>query len=285
VGGVTELLVHSAPFHCRALPFSSTPMQNVDELHEIDWMSLKPDVSTMVGEDQDVPFQRNTCPTASPAMQKVEVEHDTERSAFPWSMLVADDHVDPFQVSALPDPSTAAQNEAEAQETPFSCCDPSMSETSFDHEVPFHVTAPPDAPTATQNVVEGQDTEPKPWLMFCEGSAEDGADHTNGALDAVVALAGSGISANKPVAVILNAATAQPQRRDRARYLMCHSSVSLTRRIPLRAPMQPECNSGGDHVNGPIQCLVEWPVRANHFNAPGFYVVQRERAASTDGCL
>jgi len=166
VGGVTEVLVHSTPFHRRALPFSSTPMQNVDELHEIDWMSLKPDGSTTVGEDQVVPFQPSTCPTASPAMQKVELEHDTERSAFPLSMLVADDHVDPLQVNAPPDPSTATQNDVEAQEMPLSCCDPSMSETEFDHEVPFHVTAPPDPPTAIQKVVEGQDTESKPWLMF-----------------------------------------------------------------------------------------------------------------------
>ncbi len=174
----------------------------------------------MVGEDQDVPFQRNTCPTASPAMQKVEAEHDTERSTFPLSMLVADDHVDPFQVSALPDPSTAAQNDGEAQEMPFSCCDPSMSETLFDHEVPFQVTAPPDPSTATQNVVEGQDTESKPWLMLWEGSAGDGADHTKGVDATVVALAGSGISANKPGAVIQNTATAHAQRRDRARFLM-----------------------------------------------------------------
>jgi len=143
VGGVTEVLVHATPVHRSALPFSSTPMQNVVELHDIDWMSLKPDASTMVGEDQEVPFQRNTCPTASPAMQKVDVVHDTESSVCPLSMLVADDHVDPFHVSTLPELSTTAQNDDDVQETSFSCCDPSMSEGLFDHEVPFHVIAPP----------------------------------------------------------------------------------------------------------------------------------------------
>ena len=215
--GETEVVVHTVPFQRRALPFSSTPVQNVDEGHEIDWMSFQPDASTMVGEDQDVPFQRNTCPTASPAKQKVETGHDTERSAFPLSMLVADDHVVPFQVKAPPDPSTAAQNDAEAQEMPMSCCDPSMSEAEFDHEVPFHVMARPDPSTATQKVVEGQDTDVMPRLRFSGGSAGDGADHTKGV---VVALAGSGISANTPVAEILNAATVHAQRRDRARFLM-----------------------------------------------------------------
>ena len=100
---------------------------------------------------------------------------------------------------------------------PLSCCDPSMSEAEFDHEVPFHVMARPDPSTATQKVVEGQDTDVMPRLRFSGGSAGDGADHTKGV---VVALAGSGISANTPVAEILNAATVHAQRRDRARFLM-----------------------------------------------------------------
>jgi hypothetical protein len=210
-------------------------MQKVDEVQEMDSISGKRDVSTMIGEDQEVPFQRNTCPAPSPAIQKVEVTHDTERSAFPLSMLVADDHVEPSHIRAFPDPSTAAQNDVDTQEMPFSCCDPSMSETEFDQVEPIHVMASPDPPTATQKVVEGQDTESKPWLMVFEGSAEDGADHTKGVVAPVVALAGSGISANTPVAVRLSAATMQAQRRDRARLpLVCTLPTSLPL-IPLTA--------------------------------------------------
>ena len=67
--------------------------------------------------DQDEPFQVNTLPLSSTAAQKEAEGQETETRTAFGSMDVGADQDEPFQVNTLPLFSTATQKEAEAQDT------------------------------------------------------------------------------------------------------------------------------------------------------------------------
>ena len=103
-----------------------------------------------------VPSKPKTRPMESTARQKVGVGHDTPVN--PEALVPASggsvatgtgaEKAVPFQVSALPELSTATQKVVLAQETELSCpCGSALP--GWVHEVPSHTVVPPS--TATQN--------------------------------------------------------------------------------------------------------------------------------------
>ena len=98
----------------KALPPSSTAMQNDAEGHETNWRaSLGVGAK---GADQEVPFQVKA--EFKPNTTQNDAEgHETEVKEKVPSMSVGADQEVPFQVRAFPVSSTATQNDAEGHET------------------------------------------------------------------------------------------------------------------------------------------------------------------------
>jgi len=100
--------------------------------------------------------------------------HETELRPFPFgSTETGVDQAVPFQVSALPERSTATQKVLEGHETevrPYTTF--GSTETGVDQLVPFQVSALPEEPTAPQKVLEGHETE----VRNAFGSTETGVD-------------------------------------------------------------------------------------------------------------
>ena len=76
-------------------------------------------------------------------------------------MLVGALHELPSKVKAFPMTSTAAQNDADRQETATRSFVPSMP-TGALHELPLNVSALPRVSTVTQNDADGQETDSSP---------------------------------------------------------------------------------------------------------------------------
>jgi len=86
--------------HWSALPFWSTARH--DEMLGQETLEITLAPSTLVGPDQEEPFQERALPLSSTAMQKVVVGQETLEITLAPSTLVGLDQEVPFQERALP---------------------------------------------------------------------------------------------------------------------------------------------------------------------------------------
>ena len=96
----------------------------------------------LAGADQDEPFQVSALPPTSTAAQNEGLGHETEVKLPLGSMLNGANHEEPFQVSAPPWLSTATQSRALRQETERRLL-PGSILAGADQEEPFQVSEAP----------------------------------------------------------------------------------------------------------------------------------------------
>jgi hypothetical protein len=145
--------VHVVPLKITSDPLGSTPVQNVEDVHEIPEMLV---VSTFAGADQLEPWSRTTRPASSPAAQKLAVGQDTELNPT-LSTDLGLAHVALWSTTTRPTVSTATQNLVEGHETAVSAVPLSMVLGS-DQRDAFSTMALPLESTPTQKLTEAHET-------------------------------------------------------------------------------------------------------------------------------
>jgi hypothetical protein len=145
--------VHVVPLKITSDPLGSTPVQNVEDVHEIPEMLV---VSTLTGADHLEPWSRTTRPASSPAAQKLVVGQDTELNPTVSTDLGLA-HVAPWSTTTRPTVSTATQNLVEGHETAVSAVPLSMVLGSDQRDAFLTMTLPL-ASTPTQKLTEAHET-------------------------------------------------------------------------------------------------------------------------------
>jgi hypothetical protein len=109
-------------------------------------------------------------PFQSAATQNEAVRQETDSMPPPLgSMEPGADHDPPFDVRRLPLQSTAAQSEAEGQDTEVTPPRVSMP-VGTDHDFPFHRRALPSPSTVMQNDADRQETEVRTPAPLSDGT-------------------------------------------------------------------------------------------------------------------